>query len=164
MHLGLDEILRNGLCNQRDASTSPRQRAAAAASARTTSTERESASHPSPFRCADRSSGTQGRMPSAAAASRRGLSTRRRQNTCAVSAAASRTTRLTRAQDIDGAVPKIRNGTFHFPSGRRTNPLTPDYPPLEKPRVRRVPALLWEGRDGSSALTCCAGRSLPSRC
>ncbi len=39
-------------------------------------------------------------------------------------------------QDIDGAVPKIRNGTFHFPSGRRTNPLTPDYPPLEKPKVR----------------------------
>ena len=38
-------------------------------------------------------------------------------------------------QDIDGAVPKIRNGTFHFPSGRRTNPLTPDYPPLEKPLV-----------------------------
>jgi hypothetical protein len=41
-----------------------------------------------------------------------------------------------RPQDIDGAVPKIRNGTFHFPSGRRTNPLTPDYPPLEKPLVR----------------------------
>jgi hypothetical protein len=40
------------------------------------------------------------------------------------------------AQDIDGAVPKIRNGTFHFPSGRRTNPLTPQYPPLEKPLVR----------------------------
>jgi hypothetical protein len=40
-----------------------------------------------------------------------------------------------RLQDIDGAVPKIRNGTFHFPSGRRTNPLTPDYPPLEKPMV-----------------------------
>lgn len=50
-------------------------------------------------------------------------------------------------QDIDGAVPKIRNGTFHFPSGRRTNPLTPDYPPLEKPLVATIPLLKHKAGD-----------------